>query len=359
MSPRPTQTVSVRRRQRGAERPGAIGINVTNVTGTTTPTGTVATSPGSRPVQHAARATPAAPRANTNDLRGKVLRIKVKDGDIDRRPNRATQRGQRLHGPGGQPVPAEGDAPQRVPEIYAMGFRNPYRVQVDEQRRRLRDATTRRTPTSRENFRGPAGTGRVEVVRKPSNYGWPLCCSLEAPRTTSGTFNSSRPLDPANPKHYECDNPNRGPSNTSRWNTGRTITPPIAPPDLWYSLPRTTAARSARRASRTTTARAASARSCSRSSSRAASLRTARLRTSTRRATRASSKFPPYYNGHFFLGEFGQRRAARHRRSTARARSSRSTTRCPAARRSSPRRLPFECDNPRTCSSGPTATCTC
>ena len=59
-----------------------------------------------------------------------------------------------------------------------MGFRNPYRIQVDEN-----DVAyiTDYSPDSNvpENFRGPAGTGRVEIVRKPSNYGWPLCYAPE------------------------------------------------------------------------------------------------------------------------------------------------------------------------------------
>ena len=45
----------------------------------------------------------------------------------------------------------------------------------------------------------------------------------------------ARPLDPARPRAYECGNPNRGPANTSRWNTGRTFSPPITQPDIWYS----------------------------------------------------------------------------------------------------------------------------
>ena len=35
---------------------------------------------------------------------------------------------------------------------------------------------------------------------------------------------------------YECDNPDHGPANISRWNTGRLLTPPITNPDVWYSF---------------------------------------------------------------------------------------------------------------------------
>ena len=65
--------------------------------------------------------------ANTNDLRGKILRIRVTSG-------------RRLLDPGREPVPPGHGANTR-PEIYAMGFRNPFRMAVDkksEQRLRRR-----------------------------------------------------------------------------------------------------------------------------------------------------------------------------------------------------------------------------
>ena len=57
--------------------------------------------------------------ANTNDLRGKVLRIKPKAGGGYTIPRR-------------QPVPARAP-PETRPEIYAMGLRNPFRIEVDPQ----------------------------------------------------------------------------------------------------------------------------------------------------------------------------------------------------------------------------------
>jgi PKD repeat protein/type 1 glutamine amidotransferase len=168
---------------------------------------------------------------NTNDLRGKVLRIKVNaDGSYTT--------------PAGNLFPESQDADDRTrPEIYAMGFRNPFRIQVDDN-----DVAyvTDYSPDSAtpENFRGPAGTGRVEVIRKASNYGWPLCYGPELPYYR-WNFNTSKPLDPT-PEAYECDNPERGPQNRSRWNTGadldpatepgRVNVPPITQPDLWYSF---------------------------------------------------------------------------------------------------------------------------
>ena len=150
---------------------------------------------------------------NTNDLRGKVLRIKVKDGDIT--PAEANQFGGAYSVPAGN-LFALGTAKTR-PEVYAMGFRNPFRIQVDEDDVAYVTDYSPDSNTPTVN-RGPAGTGRVEIVRKPANYGWPVCyrTDLEYYRWN---FNTSPPLDDP-PQKHECSDPNQGPVNDSRWNVG-------------------------------------------------------------------------------------------------------------------------------------------
>ena len=75
---------------------------------------------------------------NTNDLRGKINRIKVKDGDITAADaNKASYTGAGAGAytiPAGNLFPLTAGAPQAKtrPEVYAMGFRNPFRIQVDE-----------------------------------------------------------------------------------------------------------------------------------------------------------------------------------------------------------------------------------
>ncbi|MGV9349006.1 ThuA domain-containing protein [Streptomyces spiralis] len=173
---------------------------------------------------------------NTNDLRGKLLRISVKDGDIA--AGDQNKFGGAYTVPSGNLFPVGKDKTR--PEIYGMGFRNPFRVQVDEN-----DVAyiTDYSPDSQtpQNFRGPAGTGRVEIVRKPANYGWPMCVKQDLPYYR-WDFNTSTPLDsPAQP--FECDNPEHGPQNNSRWNLdggpsvepGLEYGPPITNPDIWYS----------------------------------------------------------------------------------------------------------------------------
>jgi PKD repeat protein/type 1 glutamine amidotransferase len=151
---------------------------------------------------------------NTNDLRGKLLRIKVNaDGSYAI--------------PKGNMFP-EGMAKTR-PEIYAMGFRNPFRVQVDSDGVAY---VTDYSPDSRapQNLRGPAGVGRVEIVRKPSNYGWPMCYAPNLP-LYQFDFNMQVTFG----EQFDCDDPDQGPANTSRWNTGLRHSPPMTQPDVWYS----------------------------------------------------------------------------------------------------------------------------
>jgi cytochrome c len=154
---------------------------------------------------------------NTNDLRGKLLRIHVEtDGSY------TIPQGNLF---------APGTAGTRA-EIYAMGFRNPFRLNLDPN-----DVAyvTDYSPDSRvpQVFRGPPGTGRMEIVRHAANYGWPQCVTPTLPYYR-WNFAAATPLDTP-PQPFECGNPSRGPENTSRHNTGLTVTPPLTAPDLYYS----------------------------------------------------------------------------------------------------------------------------
>jgi len=273
---------------------------------------------------------------NTNDLRGKLLRIKV---DAD----------------GGYSIPRgnlfderKDTAGKTRPEIYAMGFRNPFRVQVDS------DGVAYLTDYSPDaqvpqQFRGPAGTGRVEIVRKPGNYGWPLCMSPTLP-FYRWNFNAGTPLDTP-PQPFECDNPKRGPENTSGWNTGLTQTPPVVQPDLWYSY------RDNANPPLGTPCLAyydGSGGSCPQlfpelftggvGPHGAAKYEYDRRDPST-------TKLPPYYDGAVFLGEFTQD-TLREVRLDSRNRVFKinSLLDCGQAPSS---RFPFECDNPMDMQFGP------
>jgi PKD repeat protein len=179
---------------------------------------------------------------NTNDLRGKLLRIKVKDGDIA--PADANHADFGSGGaytiPAGNLFPLVAGAPQAKtrPEIYAMGFRNPFRVQVDENDVAYISDYSPDSQTPQQ-FRGPAGTGRYQIVRQPANYGWPLCYKSDLPYYR-WNFNTSQPAD-SPPTPWDCAAATV--ANTSHWNLeggpsvepGRAQTPPITEPDIWYS----------------------------------------------------------------------------------------------------------------------------
>ncbi|MGW4153442.1 ThuA domain-containing protein [Micromonospora chersina] len=150
--------------------------------------------------------------ANTNDLRGKILRITVgADGSYTV--------------PAGNLFPAGTDRTR--PEIYAMGFRNPFRITLDKN-----DVAyiTDYSPDSSvaQVGRGPAGTGRMMVVDKPANYGWPMCVQPNLPYIEMNW--TTTPISPVAP--FDC----AAPKNTSRHNTGLTDLPRVEKSELWYSF---------------------------------------------------------------------------------------------------------------------------
>jgi cytochrome c len=154
---------------------------------------------------------------NTNSLSGKLLRIRVRaDGSY------SIPRGN-LFRPG---------TPKTRPEIYAMGLRNPFRINLDD---RDRIYVTDYSPDARvpDPGRGPEGTGRMMVIDRPGNYGWPYCVQPDLPyfdfdfaTNTTGAL-------------FDC----AGPTNDSRHNTGRTTLPRTERSQLWYTFNATTPCR--------------------------------------------------------------------------------------------------------------------
>jgi len=188
---------------------------------------------------------------NTNDLRGKLLRIRVKDGAISSTDANKADFGSGTGAytiPSGNLFPLASGAPQAKtrPEVYGMGFRNPFRVQVDEDGvAYVSDyAPDAQSP---QRARGPAGTGRYIMVRNPSNYGWPNCYSSTLgyyrwnfSEFAPGTSTVGTPLDDP-PQPIDCGGAT--PINDSRWNLeggpsvepGLRDLPPVADPAIWYS----------------------------------------------------------------------------------------------------------------------------
>ncbi len=162
--------------------------------------------PGRNPAFDARRTS-----GNTNDLRGKLLRIKVKPG-------------------GGYTIPRGNLFPpgtaKTLPEIYAMGFRNPFRIEIDPDTDDVWVADY--SPDSRvsDPDRGPAGTGKWVVVGKPSNYGWPFCATDVLP------YNDYDFATEMSGPKYDCAHL----VNDSAHNTGLTQLPPTEPAEIWYEF---------------------------------------------------------------------------------------------------------------------------
>jgi cytochrome c len=159
--------------------------------------------------------------ANTNDLRGKVLRIKPAKG-------------------GGYTIPDgnlfEPGTPKTRPEIYAMGFRNPFRIEIDPVTDDVYVADYSPDAGEANPDRGPAGHGKWTILRQPGYYGWPYCATAELPYV-DGQFVADGPDEGSDPdfvssgQEFNCDNP----VNESPHNTGMTQLPSVSQPDMWYS----------------------------------------------------------------------------------------------------------------------------
>lgn len=147
--------------------------------------------------------------ANTNDLRGKILRIKPEDD-------------------GTYSIP-EGnlfakDTPQTRPEIYVMGNRNPYRISIDSRNGFLYWGEIGPDANNDSLNLGPKGYDEINQAQHAGNFGWPyLIADNQAYHTrdfekeTTGTvFDSLKPIN---------DSPN---------NTGLRELPPAQPAMVYY-----------------------------------------------------------------------------------------------------------------------------
>ena len=146
--------------------------------------------------------------ANTNDLRGKLLRIHPEpDGTY------TIPRGN-LFPPG---------TPDTRPEIYAMGLRNPWRVSIDSRTGFVYWGEP--GPDSwAETENGPMGYDEFNQAKAAGNFGWPYFIG-ENRAIPYFDFFENRPRD--------TKDPNR-PTNTSVNNTGLRELPPAQPSLLEY-----------------------------------------------------------------------------------------------------------------------------
>ncbi|MFE5666138.1 PQQ-dependent sugar dehydrogenase [Streptomyces niveus] len=147
---------------------------------------------------------------STNDLRGKILRIDVQeDGSY-------TIPGGNLFEPG---------TAKTRPEIFVMGLRNPFRLAVDQKTDAVMWGDYGPDAGTADPNRGPMGYVEWQTTTKPLNGGWPYCTGDNTKPYRDFDFATLTP-GPA----FDCAKP----VNDSRWNTGLTELPPSAPATLWY-----------------------------------------------------------------------------------------------------------------------------
>ncbi|MFV2145033.1 ThuA domain-containing protein [Isoptericola sp. G70] len=148
--------------------------------------------------------------ANSNDLRGKVLRITPQDD-------------------GSYTVPDgnmfESGTADTLPEIYAMGFRNPFRIGLDPVSGNVHVADYGPDAGSASATRGPAGAVEWNVVSEPGFYGWPYC---------TGSNNAYIDYDFATGQSGEAFDCAGGVVNDSPHNTGIEQLPGAIEAEIWY-----------------------------------------------------------------------------------------------------------------------------
>lgn len=148
--------------------------------------------------------------ANTNDLRGKLLRIHPEPDGTYTIPEG------NLFPPG-----IEGARP----EIYAMGFRNPFRFSVDPENGWVYLADYGPDNPEDDPDRGPRGYVEWNLIKSAGNYGWPYCVG---PNLAFGDYDFGTGTSSG---EFDCDVP----LNQSPNNTGLEQLPPVQPATIWYS----------------------------------------------------------------------------------------------------------------------------
>jgi len=152
--------------------------------------------------------------ANSNDLRGKILRLRpTKEGGYE------IPKGN-LFPPG---------TPKTLPEIYIMGLRNPFRIHVDQKTGWLlwgeNGPPNNWAPgTTLDKKTIPLGYDEFNLAKGPGFHGYPLVIANQQPFT-----------------HYDHEAEKGGPVidpkaplNLHKGNTGIRELPPAQPPLIWY-----------------------------------------------------------------------------------------------------------------------------
>lgn len=149
--------------------------------------------------------------ADTNDLRGKILRITPQaDGSYTI--------------PKGNLFPSRSKNSKTKPEIYVMGCRNPFRISVDQKNGTLYWGEVGPDAGGANANRGPAGHDEVNQARTAGNHGWPHFVADNKPYVQYD-FATKKSGDHWDPKM---------PINISKSNKGLKKLPASKPAFIWY-----------------------------------------------------------------------------------------------------------------------------
>src|SRR5690606_20743101 len=151
--------------------------------------------------------------ANTNDLRGGVLRIHPEPDGTYTIPDG------NLFPPGTE---------KTRPEIYVMGTRNAYRISVDKKTGYLYWGDVGPDANADSVGFGSRGYDEINQARKPGFFGWPYFI---------GDNQAYNKVDFATGKSGPKFDPEK-PVNTSPNNTGLTELPPAQGAFIWYPYDR-------------------------------------------------------------------------------------------------------------------------
>ncbi|HYC85466.1 MAG TPA: ThuA domain-containing protein [Chryseosolibacter sp.] len=151
--------------------------------------------------------------SNTNDLRGKILRIHPEsDGTYTIPDGNLFKKGE----------------PNTRPEIYVMGCRNPYRIAVDSRTGYLYWGEVGPDAGDSDSLRGPRGYDEVNQAKKAGFFGWPYF--------VGNNYNYARYDFAAKSAGPKWDP--KAPVNESPNNTGKRELPPATPAFIWYPYAR-------------------------------------------------------------------------------------------------------------------------
>ncbi|NBB28910.1 ThuA domain-containing protein [Cellulophaga sp. BC115SP] len=147
--------------------------------------------------------------ANTNDLRGKIIRIKpTVDGSYTIPEGNLFAKG----------------TPNTRPEIYTMGHRNPFRISVDQKTGFVYWGEVGPDASKPAADRGPEGHDEVGQARKPGNFGWPHFVG------DNKAYNKYDFVKNVSLEKWDA----AAPTNNSPHNTGLKVLPPAQKAFIWY-----------------------------------------------------------------------------------------------------------------------------